>query len=214
MKKVLIWMAAFIMILGLAGCSATPAAETSARSADPTAAATETVTAETAPTETEIPAPEPTGAALSNWEIDYYVDDFGDDTENSYIRGTFFGSFSNSVANGSGLTVYVYYDKSENSLSFRLLEYNEVASLILSDQSVTLKTKINGETSNFPLIVHNRDCYLDSADVPKLSDALMAGVTISCAIEVIYEEDGDVDSRYRFDMDGAGFAELVNGENA
>ena len=98
-------------------------------------------------------------------------------------------------------------------MKFRLIEYNRHIANIFDNDTITLKTKINGETSDFPLIVDDRDCYLDSADVPKLRDALMAGGTISCAIEVLYEN-GDVDSRYRFDMDGAGFAELVNGENA
>ena len=209
MKKVLIWISALIMVLGLAGCSTAPTEQKNTSAPTEKTVETESQT----PEPTAEPTPEPVKATPSNWEIDYYVDDFGDDTENSYIRGTFFGSFSNTATTGSDLTVYVYYDPSLDSLCFRLLEYNEAASLIFSDQSVTLKTKINGETSDFPLIVDDRDCYLDSADVPKLRDALMAGGTISCAIEVLYEN-GNVDSRYRFDMDGAGFAELVNGENA
>lgn len=208
MKKVLIWISALIMVLGLAGCSTAPTEQKNTSAPIEKTVETESQT----PEPTAEPTPAPAKATPSNWEIDYYVDDFGDDTEESFIMGSFFGSFSNSATVGSDLMVYVYYDPSYNSLKFRLIEHNLSIASIYDNDTVILKTKINGKTSEFTLSAFNNDCYLEPADVPKLRDALMAGDKIACVIETtkIY---GSA-SRYRFDMDGAGFAELVNGENA
>ena len=47
------------------------------------------------------------GEKLSAWSIDYFVDDFGDYTKNSYIKGEFYGTFSDSATSGSDLKVIV-----------------------------------------------------------------------------------------------------------
>ena len=70
-----------------------------------------------------------------NWEIGYYVDDFGDKTNDSYVIGTFTGTFSNSATSGSRLTVYVYLDPVYPSITqIRLLEYGSSKATFLSSE--------------------------------------------------------------------------------
>ena len=85
--------------------------------------ATETTVAPTAPV-TEPPKE-------IHWTEAFYVDDFGDPTSSSYIRGIFDGTFSNSATTGSDLTVCFCMDKNLASASYDmftilLLEYGIV----------------------------------------------------------------------------------------
>ena len=160
MKKVIIYILALIMVLGIVGCSSAPAEETTS-----TPQPTEEVTQ--APEATPEPTPEPTPTeAPSSWRIDYYVDDFGDDTEESYVAGTFFGDFSNSATSGSDLLVFINYDK-QSSMWIRLVEYASHIANIDSSDTAILKLKCDDNVSTYDMITYDftSDCYLKSEDV-------------------------------------------------
>lgn len=216
MKKVITLLLALVLVLGLVGCSGAPAKET------------------TTPEPTVEPTVEPTPTeAPSSWKVDYTQDEFGDDTDNSFIFGKFSGKFSNTATSGSDLTVYVYYIKGsigDNYFLFRLAEYgNHVATYTKSDLA-NLSIKINDEVygveisgiaPNGDLMLSNHDSYqddtlksingIDMEEVYNLFlNALRDKQTISCSITI-----GDISnitsgvggSNYKFKIDGNGFAE-------
>lgn len=67
----------------------------------------------------EFSIPIPTGTGL--WELDAFDDEFGDKTNEKYIRLTGKGVFSNSAATNEKLIVHLFLDKER--ISFRLIEY-------------------------------------------------------------------------------------------
>ena len=215
MKKVLIGIIAIIMILGLVGCSSTPAEETNT-----------TKPTETTPVETENQTPEPTPTeAPSSWTIAHYVDDFGDETDEAYISGMFSGSFSNTATSNSELTVIVGYDynipevqtnlnPATYSMSFRLLEYNDHKATFSNSDEITLKVKINDKVIEYNLagVEPNGDLFVvekkqNYRELPILITALE---TNECEIPCIIEIDS---SKYSFKIDGTGFSEQINNLN-
>lgn len=102
------------------------------------------------------------------WFVDNYVDDFGDETDDKYIRSQVIGgTFSNTAATDAELKVIIFYQPyfmddeqywlndngsfggsipSYNYVTFRLLEYGESPAVYLSSDNITLKFKVNGET--------------------------------------------------------------------
>lgn len=214
MKRMLIGILALIMVLGVVGCSSKPTTEQA------TAGQTTTL-------------PEPTGTeAPSSWEIDYYKDEFGDDTDDSYLLGTFSGQFSNTATSGSELLVAVYYAPDTGDMfSFRLLEYGNLKATYMKSDLINLSMKINDEIYGVELsgIAPNGDIALmpqyayadktlhsinggtDRREVFHLFlEALRKRETVSCSITI-----GDIGnitsgvggSKYVFKIDGNGFAE-------
>ena len=204
MKKVLMGILSLIMILGLVGCSSTPAVEEKS-------------------IQTESQTPEPTSTETSsNWEIANYVDDFGDETEDFYIQGVFSGKFSNTSTTNEDLTVVVMYDydvpeiqtnlnPATYSMSFRLLEFNDHKATFNSRDNITLKVKINDKITEYNLsgtepngdliIVEKERNY---RELPILTSALEKNeYEISCIIEI-------GSSKYSFKLNGTGFLEQKN----
>ena len=63
--------------------------------------------------------------SLGAWKYDYFVDEFGDKTDNGFLYITSLGKFSNSATTDSSLTVRMYLnDGSEDNPWFRMWEYN------------------------------------------------------------------------------------------
>ena len=132
---------------------------------------------------------EPIGIIQTNWEVDYYVDEFGDKTNDAYVRGEFHGTFSNSATNGSSLTVYVYMDKDKpNRIAFRLLEYDSHKATAISSDKVTLKIKTEiGTTYSYSLSNSGGDFYcIDSALKTKVFSNEQLSCVIICIIHIFY----------------------------
>ena len=212
MKKVLIGVLAIIMVLGIVGCSSTPATEKTS-TPQPTEEATQTPEATVEPTSTE---------TSSSWEIDYYVDDFGDKTDEPYMKGVFPGNFSITATNNSELTVVVGYDyyipevqtnmnPSQYYMSFRLLEYDNHIATFSERDEITLKVKIDdniieynlvGNAPNGDLLIKEKEEFYH--ELPILTTALKGNKNeIPCVIEI-------GSSKYLFKMDGDGFLEQRN----
>lgn len=97
--------------------------------------------------------PVPTGTG--NWELDTYIDHFGDHTDDAYLRLTGKGRFSNSATTNSDLTVFLLVDK--NSVRLRLVEYgwsvvkdDELCAIIVKDcESITKKWTVFNDDSGY-----------------------------------------------------------------
>ena len=66
-------------------------------------------------------------ADVGNWSKNFYVDDFGDETNDGFISQTVKGKFSNRVTTNSRLRVRLYIsnaDVMENDPFFRFYEYD------------------------------------------------------------------------------------------
>ena len=68
----------------------------------------------------EVNIPNPMGTGL--WELDVYNDEFGEPTNDKYLRLTGKGNFSNSAATGESLRVHLFVDK--DGMNFRFVEYD------------------------------------------------------------------------------------------
>lgn len=188
---------------------------------------------ETTPTTTTT-----TEAAINtDWEINYYVDEFGDKTDNNYALGSFTGTFANSATYSSDLSVYVYYTERFNdsgTFQFRLLKYDTYPVTYTSSDLFLLKLKIDNEVyevqlSAFPpsgdLTLSHGTNDLDKTlqmymrtdsrkDVIKaLKAAMVEGKTVSCVI--LHSNDardfiiGKSRSKYNFKMNGEGFSSII-----
>ena len=152
------------------------------------------------------PSPISTSAPVSSWEIDNYVDDFGDKTGATYLRGEFKGRFSNSATTGSSLTVYFYYDA--NICSIRLLEYDSHKANISTSDEVFFKFKIENKEYSIRLntLGYGSDLYFMNyvSEFDTLKDALLCGKEIKCV--VMGTRYGDT---YIFIMNGIGFKQAL-----
>ncbi len=204
MKRGLVLFTTLVFLLSLIGCSTNNglqamAAETSAPIV--TEAPTPIPTPSPEPTPTPTPTPTP-----SSWEIDNYVDDFGDKTGSSYLRGTFTGKFSNSATTGSSLTVHFFYESSYCSI--RLLEYDSHKATFNTNDDVYFKFKVDGKEYSIELVVlsYGDDLHFTSSDsgFSVLKNALLDGKEIKCVIKGTRYGD-----TYNFTMDGIGFKETL-----
>lgn len=153
----------------------------------------------------------------SDWEIDYYVDDFGDPTDTAYIRGIFTGTFSNTATSSSDLTVVVFYDPEDSVFSFRLLEYDRVKATYSASEEDAIEFKIKtGETiseGTLKGVAPNEDLYLAGGDD---SNTIINRILLSMLIKNLLKVGGDVrciieigSSTYNFKMTGTGFGDRL-----
>lgn len=184
------------------------------RSGEETEATTapETTVASTAPV-TEPPTEPPKEI---HWTEEFYVDDFGDPTSSSYIRGIFDGTFSNSATTGSDLTVCFFMDKDLASASYdmftiRLLEYgNHKVSFIGCDEwDVSIKVKVDGVVSEdepYLLLTDSGEMAIKRGSplFSAIIDALEADKEIAFVITV----GGYGTNTYRFNIDANGLADI------
>lgn len=200
----------FAITLALALCLCMIACgETDSEKLDITQGKTET-TAETAvPIFTEPPKE-------IHWTEEFYVDDFGDPTSDSYIRGIFNGTFSNSATSGSDLKVCFFMEKdlshaSYDMFSIRLLEYGDYkASFIGCDEwDVNIKVKVDG------IVSEDEADYLfsDSGEIAvsrgnKIFKAVLDALEADKEISFVITVGGYGTSTYRFDIDANGLADI------
>lgn len=154
-----------------------------------------------------------------NWEIKYFVDDFGDPTEDSYLISYAYGSFSNSVTTDSDLEVIVFFTPAcsnedyISSFSFRLYEYTTTKAIFLDTEELTLKIKIGdtiyeqelyGTAPNGDLYIYNGAGWpLEAPCYMPMYEALVRGEDVRCIIEI----GGD---SYSFTLSGKDFADQAN----
>ena len=144
-------------------------------------------------------------STTGSWEIDHYVDDFGDPTDSVYIRGVFTGVFSDTETAGSFLTAIVFFDPESAVFSFRLLELGNKKAAYSSDEedAIGFKFKVSSDDiyeGTLTGIAPNEDLFLTGSDnlSTVLEVALQSNEEIRCVINI-------GSSKYNFTIDGIGF---------
>ena len=89
-------------------------------------------------------APKKVDEGNSIWKVKYYVDDFGDFTDNGYITTDVLGKFSNSATTNSELGVRFIID---DDVAIKLFEYNRNHSVSgkISTKTYLIHIKHNGK---------------------------------------------------------------------
>ena len=100
----------------------------------------------TAPIETILPEETTEPAPVSYWNTAYYVDSFGDPTDEAYMYAVVDGTFSNTATMGSKVQVVIYYSNNitmpyGDTFSFRLLEYGDHKATFSKYDDVNIQIK-------------------------------------------------------------------------
>lgn len=147
------------------------------------------------------------------WSAQQTTDEFGDITDDSVstISASFIGTFSNTATAESDLTVNVsFIQKSADghyAAYFSLLEYNDHAATYLDSDSILLKVKIDGNTSEYTLsgIAPNGELSLGEDNLDYGADiiynALYQGREVRCIIAI-------GSSSYNFALQSENFASV------
>ena len=154
--------------------------------------------------------------SLGMWEIAYYVDEFGDPSNNGFIRNTnlISGVFSNSATDGSSLKVKFLID-SEDDVDIMLYEYDDNMVKGRDDSySILVRYKGGNELS---LVAKNYSDRLSIAkkDAKKLINAFMQhGGEFKFIIREVSSY--GISSKYNFVIENVGgitkaFEKLKNG---
>lgn len=150
----------------------------------------------------------------SEWEIDNYVDDWGDDTEDQYLRTIVKGTFSNSATTGSDLQADVFFDK--DHFWFRLLEYSgDTTPTIYSTGHILIMLKIGDSKYDTTLPIaeagSNNDIYLKNYYklFPILLNALK-NEEPEIKIKIAILNDYASPQEFNFIISGTGFNKLYN----
>ncbi len=145
--------------------------------------------------EEEINIPIPTNTGF--WELGNFVDEFGDETPNRYLRLGGKGIFSNSATTGSRMTAYLVVDRKD--VTFRFVEYDN--HVVKDDESCEMKIKdSNGDVHEITLY-NSRDGQMTTFSDETIKDILKKGGQITCSAEMgKYSK-----SKYLFKMDVSGY---------
>lgn len=143
----------------------------------------------------------------SKWEKQYYVDEFGDKTSNSYYVASFDGTFSNSATTNSELTAIVFLDSTSDLVSFRLIEYGWSKATFLSSETITLKTKdSSGNIEEYFLYSSSSSGDIFAIDY-KLYRAIKNSDSLSCVITTSSKYQSVRDT-YQFKIENTGLKDL------
>ncbi len=187
-----------------------PARQQEAELPEPTAAPAEVITEEPTEEPTEAPTPLP----HISWTEEHYVDDFNDPTDETYLRGRFVGTFSNSASSGSRLDVYLYFDKvfsgaTNEYFKIRLFEYGDdlVEFNIPEKKDILVKIKADGAVYEaHPDKLSEKDIYISRSS--SIFDPIISALNSEKEVQVVITESRYATSTYRFTIDSYGLNEL------
>lgn len=211
MKRILLILLVFVICFSVIACGQTKEVQEETVEADSvsTESAEPAVTEEPEPIATEPPKE-------IHWTEEFYVDDFGDPTDESYIRGIFEGEFSNSATSGSNLTAIFFMEKdlakaSYDMFTIRLLEYgNHKQDFLGCDYSdVIIKIKVDGivtEDSADYLLSDTGEIVIQRGN--EIFEAVLNALNEDKEIAVVIEVGGYGTNLYRFDVDTNGLADI------
>ena len=221
MKRIGLLLLSLMVCLSMVGCSQAESKKTSKDKSDKGAVVTtfESATTESTTTTTTKPTTKATTKPQKeiHWTEQFYVDDFGDPTSSSYIRGVFKGKFSNSATSGSDLTVCFFMDKNLASASYdmftiRLLEYgNHQVSFIGCDEyDVSIKVKVDGVvTEDNPYFLLKDDGEIAIKRGSGIFKAVINALEADKEIAFVITIGGyGTPSTYRFDVDANGLSDI------
>ena len=145
--------------------------------------------------EEEIDIPIPSGTGF--WVLCNYVDEFGEDTPNRYLRLGGKGVFSNSATTGSRMTAYLIVDR--KSIAFRFVEYDD--HVVKDDESCQMKIKDSYGDVHEITLYNSRDGQMTTFSDNEVKEILKKGGKITVSAEMgKYSK-----SKYLFKMNVSGY---------
>ena len=150
-----------------------------------------------------------------HWEVAYYVDDFGDATDEWYLRGIFEGDFDNSAGYGHDLLAILFFDQHLDSASYdrfsiRLLEYGDKPASLSSDTfDITIKIKVDGKVySDTPDYIWGNDIYIERGS--EIFRGVIQGLNAGKEISFIISNEKYYGSKvtYNFKIDAFGLDDI------
>ena len=142
----------------------------------------------------------------SAWNREAYLDDFGDPIGVSYVRGSFAGTYSTDTIKDRPRTMIITYEND------RFLVSASAAPNIFDDIRCpsVLKIKINDMVFQETLMVSSgTEIPIAKSENPEIYNKILTALYNGDTVQVILDTFNDVD--YRFDIDGKGFREVVEG---
>lgn len=170
------------------------------------AAATPTTEPTSTPKQTPTPVP-------SYWVLKYYVDEFGDPTDDFYVGSDILtGTFSNNATSEADLALRIAYDD-DVGFRFTLMEYGRSKALHISSDQKVLKFKLDDNIYSCNLKSGDSissDVYTDTTDMQTsdivayetMREQLLRGNSVTCLIYL-------GDSKYQFVVPAEGFYEAI-----
>ena len=150
-------------------------------------------------------------SSSAQWTHKYFVDEFGDKTEDSYIVSTCTGTFSNSATSNSKLSVncMVEIEDSVPRIRFNLFEYGNRMVKDFGGQNIVVKIKLSdGTIESFKLYGNGQYATLGVDNSIKLIEILKRE---SKPLKVYIERYDDYsESKYNFTLSPIGFTNAVN----
>lgn len=145
----------------------------------------------------------PTGTGL--WELKYYVDDFGDETESSFLQLWGNGYFSNSAASNSEMSARIILDK--NSVRLQLIEYT---SLVVKEDGFYEVSIKDAEDNITEFLLYNSDLgymiFIDS-QIDRFKKLVQKGGILK--FYVIHNNKYTTNDTYTFKMDVTGYENAI-----
>lgn len=137
----------------------------------------------------------PTGTGF--WQLGSYVDEFGDETPNKYLRLGGKGVFSNSATTGSRMTAFLVVDRKD--VSFRFIEYDSY--IVKNDETCKMKIKDSEGDVHEVEFYNSRDGQMSTYYDYTIKEILKKGGKITISAEM-----GNYSrSKYLFKMDVSGY---------
>ena len=139
-------------------------------------------------------------ATFGDWYENEYVDDFGDSTGKIFCASICQGTFENTATSEEDLAVVVFYEPRKESLTFRLLEYENKKATYLDSDEIAFKYKIDKKTGECtPKVQLQMVIWSLREKIQKaLIDALMKGSDVKIVIYI-------GSSKYNFSINGNWF---------
>jgi len=151
---------------------------------------------------------------LGNWNIKYYVDDFGDPTNSGYVTndGFLVGKFSNSASTNAELKAYFIVRDSAN-IAIKLFEYGSSVVKAYSTDTYDIKVKdSNGEIFSMSGSIYEGgdrlhiDPSYKKKHISKMHQILLKGGSITLVIKSTNHSL----STYKISFDADGYKNAYN----
>ena len=161
------------------------------------------------------PTTTPTKKPNPSWQKVYFVNDFDEPTSDWYIRGIFYGVFSNTATTESMLTACVFVENyysginSPEVIGIRLLEYDDyiVNLKYKSRTDITIKVKILDDIYiDHPGDLSETEIYILDSD--KLFAPILKALEAGEEIKVVIEDTQYSTSTYRFTINANGLEDI------
>ncbi len=131
----------------------------------------------------------PSVAYSNTWQHGYFIDDFGDKTDNAYVKSDVTGKMSNTATKSGSGKISFFFRVDANTLSspslgIRVYSYGKNPENFYNAKHVTFKTKHNGEVRDIEVVyVLGEQLFIDNEDAGWMWETLNSGGDFSVSIK-------------------------------